>query len=223
MENHDGQIKAVIIRQLACDPRIDTSKIYVRVRDGVVVLSGSVSTYPIQLAMHKSVWIIPGVKAIKDYTIVGNGKNNAKIPDDAALQRHIQSTLSRRNIFGFEKVKVEVHGGWVVLSGWVTSYWQKSWLEIFSSEVAGVRGVINLLSIKISKSVPDKEILEIIMPMVQGYQRLDEAASFDVQVNRGTVQISGVIGCLSVYQKIRKAIFLAPGVIGFDEHVRVVE
>src|ERR1700678_2055796 len=110
----DSSIRETVISELRWDPKLTTSNdIAVAVKDGVVTLSGYVSSYYEKDVAEKAVKRIYGVKAVANDIEVKSTytRTDPEIARDAV--REIESHIS----LPADKIKVTVKNGWVTLEG----------------------------------------------------------------------------------------------------------
>jgi osmotically-inducible protein OsmY len=67
MPRSDEELRARVLGELREDPRVNATRIHVRVEAGVVWLSGSATSLSEVVAAGRAVWQVGGVKAL------GNG------------------------------------------------------------------------------------------------------------------------------------------------------
>ncbi|MEJ2634426.1 MAG: BON domain-containing protein [Calditrichia bacterium] len=119
-------------------------RINVRVENGIVYLTGTVSYYREKVAAQTSASWEDGVKGIQDELKVLPPK---KAVSDANLQIIIKDVLHDR--FRLEKnVSVTVDNGVVTLNGTVQNLWDKLEIAKNLSDVLGVKEVVNHLTVQ---------------------------------------------------------------------------
>lgn len=70
----DNELRQHVIDELEFEPSIDAANVGVAVEDGVVTLSGHVTSYVEKLtenATERAAWCVPGVHAVRDDLAVG--------------------------------------------------------------------------------------------------------------------------------------------------------
>src|SRR4030088_366238 len=115
----DESIRADVLSELKWDPKISSSSdIAIAVKDGVVTLSGYVSSYWEKDAAEKAVKRVYGVRGVANDLEVKlpSTRTDPEIARDAVqeLQSHVSIPADR--------IKVTVKNGWVTLEGSVD--WQ---------------------------------------------------------------------------------------------------
>ncbi|MDO8691558.1 MAG: BON domain-containing protein [Dehalococcoidia bacterium] len=115
----------------------------IKVQDGVVYLSGRLSSEATQLALEVSCWSVNGVVDVANNTFAGIPHSRS----DEALLGDVRETLSRCLGFQCEQVRAEVHDGVVYLSGQIASECRKFVAEDALRWLPGVTDVVNELTI----------------------------------------------------------------------------
>ena len=140
----DASIRESVASELKWDPRITSPDIAVAVKDGVVTLSGYVTSYWEKDAAEKAAKRVFGVKGVANDIEVklASTRTDPRIARDAVHE--IQSHISLPS----DKIKVTVKGGWVTLEGTVEWQYQKALAESAVKKLKGVIGVINDIDLK---------------------------------------------------------------------------
>jgi osmotically-inducible protein OsmY len=148
----DSAIRDDVQVELKWDPKITSSDIGVAVKDGVVTLTGYVSSYWEKEAAEKASKRVYGVRGVaNDLQIkLGFTRTDPEIARDAvhALEGHVGIPS--------EKIKATVKNGWVTLEGTVDWQYQKNLAESAVKKLKGVVGVTN--SIQVRPTVSPTEI-----------------------------------------------------------------
>src|SRR4030081_1942871 len=111
----DAAIRESVLSELKWDPKITSPDIAVAVKDGVVTLSGYVSTYWEKDAAEKAVKRVYGVKGVaNDIEVKLTSKRT-----DPEIARDAVHELESHVSIPADKIKVTVKNGWVTLEGTV--------------------------------------------------------------------------------------------------------
>jgi osmotically-inducible protein OsmY len=147
----DAAIRESVLSELKWDPKISSPDIAVAVKDGVVTLSGFVSSYWEKDAAEKAVKRVYGVRGIANDIEVKllSKRTDPEIARDAVheLESHIGIPA--------DKIKVTVRNGWVTLEGSTEWQYQKSLAESAVKKLQGVLGVSNNIEVKPQVSPAD--------------------------------------------------------------------
>src|SRR5689334_11932606 len=141
----DSSIRESVISELRWDPKLTASDdIAVAVKDGVVTLSGYVSSYYEKDAAEKAAKRVYGVKAVANDIEIKSTltRTDPEIARDAV--REIESHIS----LPADKIKITVKNGWVTLDGTVDWQYQKTLAESAVKKLRGVLGVTNNITVK---------------------------------------------------------------------------
>jgi osmotically-inducible protein OsmY len=213
----DTQIKTDVLNELRWDPTVDETEVGVQVRNGIVTLAGTLSTYAKKLAAVDAAHRIFGVLDVVDDMKV-------KIPtvwersdqDVAAAVRH---TLKWDVTVPDPQIKSTVAGGTVTLEGAVDN-----WMERFSAERAvqrltGVRNVVNKITIS-TKTVDAAQIKREIEEALER-QAEREAKRLGVSVFDGVVSITGAVRSWGEKNALERVAWATPGVRRVDDQTIV--
>src|ERR1051325_2669061 len=111
----DQQLKHDVTTELTWEPSVNEAHIGVSVTNGVVILSGHVSTYGEKYAAEKAAKRVFGVKAVAnelDVKLASSAKRT-----DADVATACVNALAAHAAVPEDKIKVVVNNGWVQLEG----------------------------------------------------------------------------------------------------------
>ena len=149
----DKQLQQNIRDELEFEPSVDAAHIGVAVDDGVVTLSGHVSSYAEKQAVERAVQRVKGVRAIAQEIEV-RYPSDKKTADDEIAKRAVD-ILRWHAMIPRDAVKVTVQKGWVTLAGEVNWQYQRKAAEEAVLKLSGVTGVINNIALKPTVSTAD--------------------------------------------------------------------
>jgi osmotically-inducible protein OsmY len=211
----DKTLRQNIIDELEFDPSIDAAHIGLAVDDGVVTLSGHVSSYEEKLAAEQAVRRVEGVKAIAQEIEV-RYKYQLKTDDDQIARRAVD--VLAWNLVPADGVQVTVQKGWVTMSGKVDWQYQKVAAESAVSKLAGVSGITNLIELK--PYAEPKDVKHKIMAALHRSAQI-EANHVQVTVIGGKVKLDGKVKAWYERDIVRRAAWSAPGVTQVEDNLRV--
>lgn len=116
------------------------TQIVVKAQDGVVSLSGAVSTSEEKLAAEHAVQCIPGVHAVVEALTVAAGPPAAASADQTLAQQAVAALANGLHPIGRD-VTIRVEHGWLTLSGTVASAVEYSAVERALESLPGARGM----------------------------------------------------------------------------------
>ncbi|EHD23278.1 MULTISPECIES: molecular chaperone OsmY [Brenneria] len=146
----DSATTAKVKSALLEDKAIKSGDISVATTNGVVTLSGFVSSQEVSAHAVQIAGSVEGVKSVSDKLQVKDSASQSvgAYADDAVITSSIKAKLLADDIVPSRKVKVETHAGVVQLSGTVDNQAQAERAESVSKAVDGVKSVKNDLTIK---------------------------------------------------------------------------
>ncbi len=192
----EQRIKKDVVAQLYWDPRVDAAKIQVKVRDGRVVLSGTVPTHSARRAATMACLKIEGVRYVQNEITVVSAPD--VVPEDEEVRSAIHSHLEGNPEIDADYITVSVDSGQVVLKGTVDSYLSRVLAENLAADVRGVTEVNNELAVVTSDSYEDEAIAGDIRAALGRDFRIEEN-SVQVAVRNGLVTLSGTVPNWSAY------------------------
>ena len=211
----DGSLHDSVISELKWDPSIPTANdIALRVKDGVVTLTGFVHTYWEKDAAERTARRVYGVKGLANDIEVKltSTRTDPEIAQDAVRQLESHVSLPTGTI------KPTVKGGWVTLEGTVDWYYQKSLAEYEVKKLKGVLGVTN--SIEIKPTVTSSEIQSKIEEALKRNAQLD-ARGITVAVAGGKVDLYGSVQSWAERSQAEQAAWSAPGAERIENHITI--
>lgn len=201
------QLQQDVMAELACDPALEASHIGVTVDQGIVTLSGHVSSFLEKWDAERAAQRVHGMKAL----VV---ELDVKLPalsqrDDQDIVRAANNALQCMTSGICDAVKVLIDNGWITLSGNVDWQYQKLAAAEAIRHVTGVRGVSNLIGIK--PHVIAANVRHDIEAALARHASLN-AKRIQVQVNGGDVVLSGFADNWGERQAALHAAWAVPGV-----------
>ncbi|WP_454691736.1 BON domain-containing protein [Achromobacter aloeverae] len=197
----------LVVEALAVDPGIRSERLRVQVQDGVVALSGRVNAHAEKIRLARVVRRIRGVVEIT--TEVQVTHEGIETPGDDALCARIADGLSWTATLPPGRVKVRVRRGWVVLSGAVEWDYQRGLCEDVAGRLAGVSGIVDLLTVKPRMAAIDVEACaQRALRRNAGIRSADITARFV----GGNMTLTGSVRSWHERNAVRRTIWSVPGV-----------
>lgn len=213
----DKQLRQDILDQLDFEPSVKATDIGVAVGDGVVTLTGHVSSYGEKIAAEQAVRRVKGVRAIAQEIEI-QFPLDKKTGDDEIAKRALD--MLRWSFVPSDLVKLTVHNGLITLSGEVVWQYQKRAAEHAVRKLLGIVGVINNIRIKPQVLVPDvKQKIE---------DALKRSAEVEAKAIRVTVQdgnnilLEGKVHDWSERDAVKNAAWSAPGVTKVEDRLTIM-
>jgi osmotically-inducible protein OsmY len=204
----DLEIQQQVMQELRWDTRVEASNIGVEVTDGVVTLSGTVTTYPQKIAAQESAHRVIGVLDVANDLQVHLGGGHART--DADIAQAVRHTLEWTVLVPSDNVHTTVTNGWVTLEGSVSTWRQRLDAESAVRYLTGVSGVTN----KIVVAAPEVEAYQVRQAIETALERRAEreAKRIQVEVKNGVVTLTGWVRTWLEKQSILGAAGHAPGI-----------
>jgi len=211
----DSILQQAVIDELAWEPSVNAAHIGVTAKDGIVTLSGDVSSYAEKWAAERAARRVYGVKGVAEEIKV---RYSFDKPDDTDIAQKALQVLSWDVEVPADKVTVKVEGGWVYLSGTVDWHFQSSAAEADVRKLNGVIGVIN--SIEIKPSVQASDVRAKLKAAFARNAEIEEK-NITVKVDGGKVTLSGRVDTWGQDTLAVDTAWSAPGVTQVEDRLTV--
>jgi osmotically-inducible protein OsmY len=210
----DSELRHDVERELEWDPSIDERRIAVTAVDGVVTLQGEVSTYAEKWRAERAAERVAGVRAIANDLVV----KTATEPNDTDIAKAVADALERCVVLPADKITVKVQNGFVTLTGEVDWDYQRRAAERSIRDLAGVRGIMNLITIR--PRVEPHKVKERIEETFKRGATLD-AQNIEVEANGSEVTLRGTVRTWLERREAEKAAWSAPGITKVNNLITV--
>lgn len=212
----DAQLKADVQAELAWDPAITPATVGVTVNEGMVTLTGHLDTLAQKHAAERAVRRVAGVRGVAVELDVRLAAEHRR--SDPELAQAAAAALRWNSLVPDDHVQAQVEDGWVTLTGEVDWPYQFSSAEQCIRPLTGVRGVTNLVTLK--PHVRGDDIArQIAAALVRHAER--EARHIEVDVDGGTVTLTGTVDSLAEHEAAIGAAFGTRGVTSVVDKLRV--
>jgi osmotically-inducible protein OsmY len=211
----DGEIQRLVLDELRWDPRVHASDVGVQVKQGVVTLTGRVTSLGKQVAAVRAAHRVKGVLGVFDELEVPAPESGA--PRDSDLAHAVREAL-RWNVFVDEgPVHSTVSGGWVTLEGEVSDWFQRDAAVRAVRDLAGVRGLTNLLTVKRPKVEAGVARAAIDSALER---RSDlQGKGIAIVVKNGVVKLTGSVRSWPEKRAVERACGFTPGVVRVENQL----
>lgn len=214
----DGQIQKDVIDEIKWEPAINSSAIGVSVYNGIVTLSGQVSTYSEKLHAEEAAKRIAGVKAIAEDIHVGISPGYTRT--DTEIAEAVLSALKWHTDIPESQINIRVEDGLVKLEGEVEWNFQRHNAKKAIENLAGIRSVLNLIRVK-SQAAPS-DIQSKIMASFHRSATID-AQNIKAEVAGSKVTLKGRVRSISEKEDAENAAWAGPGVLSIDNQLKIGE
>jgi len=184
----NDDVRAAIEDQFLGDATVPFSAIDVGVEDGVVTLTGDVSTV---LARRRAVQLAEEIKGVR--SVVDRLEVRPSDRSDVEIQTDVEEALMNDPAARAFDLDASVKDGVVTLKGTVESWQEKDIATRVAENVRGVRRVRDAMEISYKANRSDTEIEAEVRKRLQWDARVDDGL-IDVAVDHGDVKLTGAVG-----------------------------
>jgi len=210
----DFDIKRDVEAELRWSPEFDERDVAVKVKDGVVLLSGYIGNYYEKYQAEKAVKRVRGVAGVANDIQVRSGAGVS----DPEVARSAVSALKLALPAVAANVKVIVKQGHLTLEGMVEWEFQRQQTENAVRFLKGVTEVTNLVQLR-----PRVEPIDVKRRIEEAFRRSAEvdAGRVSVQAHDGEVTLGGTVRSWSEREEAQQTAWSAPGVTRVKNEIRV--
>lgn len=211
------ELQEMVLNALEWEPGVDAAQIGVTVRNGVVTLTGNVTTLRQKWNAERATRHVHGVVALANDIEVMPDQTTTR--SDSAIAEAVANALAWNAAVPANAVQATLRHGWVTLNGTVDWQYQREAAEHAVEHLYGVKGVSN--SILVKPQLSETDVKEKIESAFKRSAEID-AANVEVESHGGTVILRGKVRSLSERSEAERAAWAAPGVTKVDDRLVVV-
>jgi osmotically-inducible protein OsmY len=216
----DEEIQHDVVEELKWDARVQPNDIAVGVKAGIVTLSGWVDSYTRKWAAEDAALRVRGVHAVANDIEV-------RLPIDA---ERTDKDLAAAALYALEwdagvpldRVQVAVSSGWVTLNGEVDWQYQREDAERAVRRLTGVRGVMNLITVKSPATAPSPADLKRRIEQALVRTATLDAQRITVEVDGSKIILKGTVHSWAEKKEAQRVAWSAPGVTAVENQIAVV-
>jgi osmotically-inducible protein OsmY len=210
----DKELRQNVERELEWEPSVDERSIGVSVVDGVVTLTGEVTSYGEKWKAERAVERVIGVRGIANELTV----KTPSTVTDADIAQSAVDALRAHVLVPDEDVQVRVEHGWVTLTGTVSWDYQRRAAEHAVRNLRGVKGVANTIAVQ-----PRLEAKDIKRKIEESFERqaIFDAHRVTVDARGSEVTLRGSVHSWAERHEAEKAAWAAPGVSVVHNYITV--
>jgi osmotically-inducible protein OsmY len=211
----DAEIQQDVLRELKWDTRVEETDVGIEVDNGVVTLTGTVSTYGKRLAAAEAAHRVRGVLDVANDVEVKLPGSHARTDTEIALAA--RSALEWDVVVPADRIQTTVADGAVTLEGTDYHAHQREDAERAVGRLTGVRRVVNKLVV----SGPPIESDEVRQEIEAALERraLRTAKHVQVTVHDGAVTVAGPVHSWAEREAVLGAARYTPGVRAVEDRL----
>jgi osmotically-inducible protein OsmY len=212
----DIALQRDVMDELSFAPNVNPTDIGVAVKEGVVTLSGHVSSYAEKFEAERAAKRVYGVKAVANEIEVRLPGSSVRTDDDIAADavKALQSNV----LVPADRIKVTVRNAWVTLEGEVDWQFQRDEAERSVRNLRGVLGISDMITVK--PHVSPEDVKQKIEDALKRSAEMD-ARRVDVQVHDGEVVLRGNVRSWYEREEAERAAWAAPGVRRVEDLITI--
>jgi osmotically-inducible protein OsmY len=212
----DSEIERNVREELQWHPDLDATDIAVSVKNGVVALTGFVSSYTDKYEAEVAVKRVAGVVGVaNDLEVRIPSVDQRPDPD---IARDAVAAIKSQLPVSWENIKVVVKNGWLTLEGAVEWQYQRQTAENAVRRIKGVKGVSNMIQLR-----PRAQPSEVKRKIQDAFRRSAEvdADHITVETNGSEVILNGTVRSWVEREEAERVAWSAPGVTMVDDRIVV--
>ncbi|HXT68760.1 MAG TPA: BON domain-containing protein [Vicinamibacterales bacterium] len=212
----DRELQDSVLKALEFEPGVDAAGIGVIAHNGVVTLTGMVTTFFQKRLAEKITGRVYGVRAIANDIEVQLPLHARR--NDSAIAEAAANALSWDAAIPANTVQVTLRDGWVTLTGAVDWRYQRDAAESNVRRLHGVKGITNSIVVK-----PRVRSADVKTRIEGAFKRSAaiEAQRVHVEALDGRVTLTGAVRSWPERQEAERAAWSAPGVSLVDDRIVV--
>ncbi|HEX9819287.1 MAG TPA: nicotinate phosphoribosyltransferase [Methylomirabilota bacterium] len=216
MSKTDTQIHHDVLEELKWDSRVDETEVGVEVDNGVVTLTGTVTSWAKRMAAEEAAHRVSGVLDVANDVKV-------RIPGeltrtDTEIAQAVRRTLEWDVFVPDERITSTVSDGWVTLDGTVERWSECDDTERAVRNLTGVKGVANRITVEPARPVTGDVRKAIERALERRAERV--AGRIRVEVRGGIVTLTGSVHSRAERESVVAAARFAPGVRDVEDHLQ---
>ena len=213
------ELRKDVIDEIKWDPELRdiATEIGVAAKDGVITLSGIVSSYRKKLAAEKAAQRVAGVKVVAcdiQVTLASIGRRT-----DTEVAEVVKNALRWNSAVNDDRIEIKVDNGWVYLDGKADFEYEKRSAEETVEDLVGVRGVTNSIIINV-KPIDTQEIQRKIAGAYHRNATLD-SSSIQIETSGSEVILRGTVKSWIEKKEAENIAWRAPGVLSVDNRITI--
>ncbi|SDZ42797.1 BON domain-containing protein [Herbiconiux ginsengi] len=214
---HDIAVQDAVGAELAWRPNVDARHVSVTVSDGIVLLTGTVSTLGERRAAVRAAQSVSGVVTVIDEIVVQPPGTTTL--SDAELAKRVDAALRWHAAAIGQNIRAEVVHGRVLLTGMVEADWQRRSVERFVGSLEHVVGVTDEIVVTPRPCPPDLQ--DQVVSALRRQSGLD-VGKISVNVHDGEVRLGGIVSTVAQRLTASRVAAAHPAVRAVRNNIRVI-
>ena len=212
----DSQLQLDVMEELKWEPGVDHERIGVSAANGIVALSGTVSSYAEKMLAEKTVRRVKGVRALAEVLQVRFAWQPKR--NDAEIAKRVADIFEWDPVVPNDRISVTVEDGVVKLTGKVDWNYRRDLATEDTSKITGVVRIDNRIDV-----APPVTTADIRQRIEQAFERQAdlEAEKITVQAQGGKVILTGKVSSWNKRNVAEQAAWAAPGVTQIEDKLIV--
>lgn len=211
----DREIQQDVLNELRADPRVDPTDVGVEVDDGVVTLTGTVSSWGKRVAAQEAVHRVQGVRDVAndiDVHVPGS-----IVKTDTEIAQAVRHALAWNVFLHEDSIRSTVSKGWITLEGTLDSWVEREEAESVVRNLGGVVGLTNRIEV-----VPPRAVMRAAIQEALERRAAREARRVELDLRDGHVTVTGSVQSWPEKQAVLGAIKGTVGVRSVDDRLSIV-
>lgn len=210
----DDELQEAVQCELAWDGRVEPASVGVEVKDGIVTLSGTVSSWAKRVAAQQAAHHVRGVLDVaNELRVHVPGKSS---PSDAEIAAAVRHALEWNEFIPHHLITTTVSNGWVTLEGTLESWLQREEVDSALRDLRGVVGITNDIRVVAPRTLIRKEIEAALERRAHR-----EAQRVDLAIRDGHIVVTGTVQSWPEKEAVLGAIKGTVGVESIEDCLRI--
>ncbi len=214
----DAQIQKEVLDELKWDTRVEETEVGVTVHDGVVTLTGVVSSWAKRLAAEEAAHRVAGVLDVANDVEVNLPSSLERT--DTEIAEAVRRALQWDVFVPDTRIQSTVSDGRVTLDGTVDTWSERADAERAVRNLTGVRAVTNRVKVVAPMRAP-REVKRAIEEALERRARR-EAKRIDVTLSDGKATLTGHVRSWAEREAVVNAVRYTPGVEEVEDRLHIM-
>ncbi len=208
----DLELQQAVLEELSWEPMINAANIIVNVRNGVVIVGGTVESFAEKVQSRQVVFRLQGVQALVENLTVELPQHNRR--SDSDISKDIASAYKWNTLIPRGQLQVTTEHGYVTLEGTVKWSYQRKAAAQAIKNLTGMTGMANRIIVA-PPLKPHNVKAEIIAAFERSAQV--DAQKVRVEIDGAKVTLSGTVRSWSEKAEATRVAMSAPGIAQVDD------